>query len=68
MVGIRPIRTKENYEAALARIADLMDALSRPQGQIEDPEHVGRVELDVLDSPGRGLRVEDGGHGIPHRD
>ena len=48
MVGIRPIRTGADYEAALARIAELMDLLSRPQGQIEDPEHVGRVELDVL--------------------
>ena len=48
MVGIRPIRTEEDCEAALARIADLMDALSRPQGQIEDLEHADRVELDVL--------------------
>ena len=48
MVGIRPIRTEEDCEAALARIADLMDALSRPQGQIEDPDHADRVELDVL--------------------
>ena len=48
MVSIRPIRSEEDCEAALARIADLMDTLSRPQGQIEDPDHAGRVELDVL--------------------
>ena len=28
MVSVRPIRSEEDYEEALARIADLMDELS----------------------------------------
>ena len=48
MADIRPIRTEEDYEDALARIAELMDALSPPEGQIEDEADPGRVELDVL--------------------
>ena len=48
MADIRPIRTEEDYEAALARIAELMDALSPPEGQIEDEADPRRVELDVL--------------------
>ena len=48
MAAIRPIRTEEDYEAALARISELMDALSPPEGQIEDEDDPGRLELDVL--------------------
>ena len=48
MADIRPIRTEEDYEDALARIAELMDALSPPEGQIEDEADPRRVELDVL--------------------
>ena len=48
MADIRPIRTEQDYEAALVRIAELMDALSPPEGQIEDAADPRRVELDVL--------------------
>ena len=48
MAAIRPVRTEEDYEAALARISELMDALSPPEGQIEDEDDPGRLELDVL--------------------
>ena len=48
MVGIRPIRTEADYDAALARVSDLMDILSGPEGQVEDPEDPDRIELDVL--------------------
>ena len=48
MVSVRPIRSEKDYEEALARVADLLDELSGPDGQIEDPSHLGRVELEVL--------------------
>jgi HTH-type transcriptional regulator/antitoxin HigA len=48
MASISPIRTEQDYEAALARINELMDALSGPEGQIEDADDPNRVELDVL--------------------
>ena len=48
MVSIRPIRSEEDYEEALARIEDLLNELSGPDGQIEDEDHPSRVELDVL--------------------
>ncbi len=48
MANVSPIRTEEDYEAALARISELMDTLSGPDGQIEDENHPDRVELDVL--------------------
>ena len=48
MANVSPVRTEEDYEAALARISELMDALSGPDGQIEDENHPDRVELDVL--------------------
>ncbi len=45
---IRAIRSEEDYDAALARITELMDALSGPEGQIEDIDAPFRVELDML--------------------
>ena len=48
MASISPIRTEQDYEAALARINELMDALSGPEEQIEDADDPNRVELDVL--------------------
>ena len=48
MLGIRSIRTEEDYEAALARVSHLMDVLSGPEEQIEDLEDPNRIELDVL--------------------
>lgn len=48
MAGVKPIRTEGDYEAALARIDEFMDALSGPEGQVEDTDDPDRVELDVL--------------------
>jgi HTH-type transcriptional regulator/antitoxin HigA len=48
MVSVKPIRTDEDHEAALARITELMDELSPPKGQIDDLDHPSRAELDVL--------------------
>ena len=45
---IRPIRTEEDYEAALARVSDLMDALSGTEDHVEGPEDPNSIELDVL--------------------
>ena len=48
MAHIRAIRSEEDYDAALARITELMDALSVSGGQLDDTDDPGRVELDVL--------------------
>ena len=42
------IRSEAEYDAALARISELMDALSGPQGQITDGNHPHQVELGSL--------------------
>lgn len=48
MIDVQPITTETDYDAALARVSDLMDALSGPRGQVEDVNHPARVELDAL--------------------
>ncbi len=48
MTDTRKITTEADYDAALARVSDLMDALTGPEGQIEDANHPARVELDAL--------------------
>ena len=48
MAQVRAIRSEEDYEDALARISELMDALSGPDGQVEDAETPDRLELEVL--------------------
>ena len=48
MVSVKPIRTEDDCEAALVRIDELMDALSGPGGQVDDPDHPVRMELEVL--------------------
>ena len=48
MVQIRAIRSEEDYDAALARITELMDELSGPEGQVDDVGDPFRVELEVL--------------------
>ncbi len=48
MTRVERIRTEADYDAALGRISKLMDALSGPQGQVTDPNHPHRVELDSL--------------------
>ena len=48
MAQVRAIRSEEDYEDALARISELMDVLSGPDGPVEDAETPGRLELEVL--------------------
>ena len=48
MVNVRPIRSEEDYEEALARIGQLLDELSAAEEQIEDPDHPSMIELEVL--------------------
>ena len=48
MAQVRAIRSEEDYDAALARITELMDALSGAEGQVDDVDDPNRVELDVL--------------------
>ena len=48
MKKIEQIRNEADYESALARISELMDALSGPQGQIAEESHPDRVELETL--------------------
>ena len=48
MVNVRPIRSEEDYEEALARIGELLDGLSAAEEQIEDPDHPSMIELEVL--------------------
>ena len=48
MAQVRAIRSEEDYDNALARITELVDALSGPEGQVEEVDKSLRVELDVL--------------------
>ena len=48
MADIHSITTEADYDAALVRVSELMDALSSPQGQIEHVDHPARMELDAL--------------------
>ena len=48
MPEVRQFTAEADYDAALARVFELMDALTEPQGQIEDVNHPARVELDAL--------------------
>ena len=48
MAQVRAIRSEEDYDTALARITELMDALAGPEGPVEDVDDPFRVELDVL--------------------
>ena len=48
MARVRAIRSEEDYDAALARITELMDRLSVAEGQVDDGDDPIRVELDVL--------------------
>ncbi len=48
MAQVRAIRSEEDYDTALIRITELMDALSGPKGQVDDVDDPSRVELDVL--------------------
>ena len=48
MAQVRAIRSEEAYDAALARITELMDALSGAEGQVDGVDDPNRIELDVL--------------------
>ena len=48
MPEVRQIKTEADYDTALARVSELMDALTEPEGQIEDANHPARLELDAL--------------------
>ena len=48
MVSVRPIRSEEDYEEALARVGELLDELSAAEEQIENPDHPSMIELEVL--------------------
>ena len=48
MTDPKPLNNETEYDAALARISDLMDALSGLEGQETDRNHPDRVELDSL--------------------
>ena len=48
MARVRAIRSEEDYDAALVRITELMDAVSGFEGQIDDVDDPNRVELEVL--------------------
>ncbi len=48
MPRIRAIRSEEDYDAALARITELMDALSRPERRPGDGDDPAQAELDAL--------------------
>ena len=48
MADVYPITTDADYDAALVRVSELMDALSGLKGQVEDANHLARVELDAL--------------------
>ena len=48
MPDIQQMTTESDYDAALARVSELMDALTGQHGQTEDANHPARVELDAL--------------------
>ena len=48
MAQVREIRSEEDYDAALARITELMDALSGSEWQADDVDDPTRIELDAL--------------------
>ena len=47
-MGAKPIHSEADYDKALARVTQLMDELSDPDGQIDDENHPSRIELDSL--------------------
>ena len=48
MPRIKAIRGERDYGEALSQVSNLMDSLSRPDGQEADPKHPDAVELDRL--------------------
>ena len=48
MAQVRAIRSEEDYDVALFRITELMDALSGAEGQADDVDDPNRMELDAL--------------------
>ena len=48
MVTVRAIHRENDYRAAMIRIEALMNALSGPEGQVDDADDPRSIELDVL--------------------
>ncbi len=48
MASLNPIRTEADHDTALARVTLLMDALTTPDGQIDDVSNPSRIELEAL--------------------
>ena len=48
MPRIETIGGERDYDEALSRVSTLMDSLSGPDGQVDDPDHPDAVELDRL--------------------
>ena len=48
MQRIETIGGERDYDEALSRVSALMDSLSRPDGQVDAPNHPDAVELDRL--------------------
>ena len=48
MSQVRAIRSEEEYDNALARIAKLFDELTGSEGQVDDLDDPKRVELELL--------------------
>ncbi len=48
MIQDREISSEKDYDSALTRVTELMDALSSPKGQIDDTSDPSRVELEAL--------------------
>ena len=48
MQRIETIGGEHDYDEALSRVSALMDSLSVPDGQVDDPDHPDAVELDRL--------------------
>lgn len=74
MSTIKPIRTEADYQAALARVAALMDAEpGTPAGEELDLltdliEHYGEARPDGVSERDRGDRVSYGAGGLTQRD
>ena len=48
MSAVKPIQTEADCDAALEKVAALMDDLSGPDSQIDAENHPSRIELDAL--------------------
>ncbi|MXZ91474.1 MAG: transcriptional regulator [Chloroflexi bacterium] len=61
------MHSEADYDNALARVNQLMDELSGPDGQIDDENHQSRIELDSLVTLIEEYECEHHPIGIPDR-